>query len=232
MPFEPLGNPLIIIPGSIIAVLDILTFPAFILLARSEHKDKIIYLLLFKLISIPASLYFSFTQFGEPYFMGAWYSLAVAILPVYMLVVLGIMAAKLRKEHGSLRKRHKRQLLIGLIIALTIALPAILHMPVKNACTRADAASIPALTSALADYHTAHDAYPATLAELDSLPEPSCQFLSGKPRQFEVRTCPDANPVFYVETVDWVSFDFYEAGTPNHWRIPTLMRRADPGACD
>ena len=104
MPFTALGNPLIIIPGSIIAVLDILTFPLFIILNKSEHKDKIIYLLLFKLIGIPICLYFAFTQFGEPYFMGAWYSLAVIIIPFYMLVVLFIMASKLRKEHGSPQK--------------------------------------------------------------------------------------------------------------------------------
>ena len=105
-------------------------------------------------------------------------------------------------------------------------------MPVKNACSRANAASIPALTQVLENFHAAHNAYPASLTELGSLPAPSCGLLSGRPRQFKVLVCPAAAPVFYVGTIDLVGFDFYESSTENHWRIPSLMPRAEPGACD
>ncbi|MCD4671634.1 MAG: hypothetical protein K8R77_03130 [Anaerolineaceae bacterium] len=236
MQFEALGNPLILIPTGIIVILDFLALPLFIKWLKNGERKRLRYLLFFKPFSTLICIYFMFTQFGSAFFVGAWYLPFALLVALIMLVYLFVQAFTLRKKTGSSKKMYIVHLLTGFAIAFSIAIPPMLYSPIKETCARDNSAKIPAMSQAMNNYFSDHNSYPKTLDELiptyiDQIPTPSCNLISGAPRTFFANTCKGEVPFFYVRTVDFVGFDFYEYGTGRHWRLHSFLDNPDPGYC-
>lgn len=236
MQFEAIANPLILIPTGIIVTLDFLTLPFFIKWLKNGKSKRLRYLLIFKPFSTLICIYFMFTQFGAAFFVGALYIPLAILVTFAMLIYLFVQASTLRKKTGSSEKIYVLHLLTGFLIVISIAIPPMLYSPIKEACARSNSAKIPAISQAVNNYFSDHNSYPGTLDELvpaylDQVPTPSCNLLSGSPRTFYLSACKGEIPFFYIRTVDFVGFDFYEYGTGRHWRLHSFLDDPDPGNC-
>jgi hypothetical protein len=236
MHFEPFLNPLILIPTGIVVILDFISLPFFLVWASSGKTKKANIILLFKPLTTLVCIYFMFTQFGGGFFLGAVYPFAALIIAFYMFIVYVILMVTRRKELGFPKLRFIRNLIFGLLIVITIAIPPLAYLPIVEECSLSNSVKIPIISKAMESYYQDHGEYPEELDELvplylPSLPVPSCHFLYGATLQFHLRSCSGSEPVIYVPTIDGVGGDFYDLENGEHSRVQSFLDFPDPGHC-
>lgn len=234
--FDPLINPLFLIPTGIVVIWDFLTLSFYFKWLRAGNLQKVKWLLISKPISTMICIYFMFTQFGAGFFLGALYMLLSPIIAILMFVVFVIQSIKLRNEFDFPNKNYFINLSLGLFIVVSIAIPSLAYSPIKEKCATSNSAKALIISQAMNKYFVENGKYPKQLDELipsyiSSLPSPSCNFLFGVSQKFRARLCEGDEPMIYVVTIDGMGFDLYNFEDGSHSRIHSFLDYPNPGYC-
>jgi hypothetical protein len=157
-------------------------------------------------------------------------------IAVLIFLVNIILAIKFRIKLGYPKVKFIGNLIIGLVMVITIAIPPLTYLPIKEKCSKSNSAKIPALSQALEKYYRDNERYPEELDELvpeylSALPKPSCHYLCGMSLEFRLRACEGYEPEFFVRTIDLVGYDFYSFEDGEHSRVHSFLDFPDPGHC-
>jgi hypothetical protein len=219
-----LGNPWILIPTGLLVIWDWLSPLIYLHWIKTGETRKAKWLLLFKPISTLVVIYFMFTQFGAGYFLGMMVWLLAPLAAFILFLVYFSRAGRFWKDP------------VGLLLIFSIAIPTLAFFPIRNACVQAEAGQARVLAGAMQAYRAEHgkdvwrldDLVPNYLARLQ---EPSCNFLSGYRRSFQVRHCEGLDPAFFVEGVDGTGFELYDADGKHSYLYTSLDIQPNPRAC-
>ncbi len=177
-----------------------------------------------------------FTQFGAGFSVGVAYLLISPFVALLMFFVYLAQVIRLRKDPEVQKGKYIFNILFGLLIVISIAIPSITYLPIKDACAISNSAKIPLISQAMELYFDQNGKYPKRLEELvpfyiSRLPSPSCNILSGTPRHFRARVCDGVEPLIFVNTIDFMGFDLYNFRDSHHSRISSFLDIPDPGYC-
>jgi len=221
MEYSPVLNPIFLIPTGIIVLLDILSFPLYYRWIKSGEIQKSRMIFLFKPFSLLIGIYFLFTQFGAGALFGAMYCMTAPVIALGMLAFFLTRVRRDYKQNNTFTKADTINLLFGVLIIASIAMPSFLFRPISDRCANANSAKMPSIAHAVENYYLQEGKYPEKIDELvpefiSSIPEPSCRLLSGSRRKFEVNNCEP--PYVFVKTIDFAGHDLYslEDGSITH----------------
>jgi len=234
--FSILLNPLILLPNSLLVFFDCFALLFFYHWVKTGQRKKATALLLAKPITSLASIYFVISQFGGGFFMGAWYLFISFVIALIMFSVWLVKSIRLRKESSLPPGRYWFSVGTGLILVLSILVPTFVYAPITEACAANNIGKVQMISRALEQYRAENGRYPIELGQLESssqfsLPSPSCNWLSGQPREFRVRICDGERPLIIVTTIDLLGYDFYTTPDGTHTRLHSFLDNPDPAHC-